>query len=351
MKSGAMAVILAFTLLESFDAKAQSGPAAAPYPVVQGKVYKFEKVAEGVYYATGGVGGNHPILVNDRDVVLVDDGSTPATARALLEDLKLITDKPVRTVVNTHFHYDHTNGNSVFPPEVRIIGHEYVRTAILTFNVLEREPYRTSQVTRLPAQIESLQKQITGESDATRKAALEKQLAEAQAFSNDLREVKPTPPNVTYSSKMTLYEGGREIQLLFLGRGHTGGDTVIYLPKERIVGTGDLMENQIAYMGDGFFDEWIATLEALKRLDFTLILPGHGTPFSDKRLIAAFQSYLADVTEKVAGLRRQGVSPEDAAQRMDLTSHQKDFPQIQGPGADVRSVRRIYEWMDQRGNR
>ena len=100
------------------------------------------------------------VIVNDRDVMLVDDGTTPAAARALLADMKSITDKPVRYVVNTHFHYDHTDGNSVFPPDVDIIGHEYVRTAILTFNVLNREPYTTSQGTAVPAQIESLKKQI-----------------------------------------------------------------------------------------------------------------------------------------------------------------------------------------------
>src|SRR5258708_5043126 len=86
----------------------------ATYPVTQGKLYKFEKVADGVYYATGGVGGNSTVIVNDQDVVLVDDGTTPATARALLADIKMLTPKPVRTVINTHFHYDHTDGNSVF---------------------------------------------------------------------------------------------------------------------------------------------------------------------------------------------------------------------------------------------
>src|SRR5881227_934091 len=102
------------------------------FPVTQGKAYKFEKVADGVYYASGGAGSNNVVIVNDQDVVLVDDGTTPAAARAFIEDIKLITPKPVRAVVNTHFHYDHTDGNSVFPPDVDIIAHEYVRKAILT---------------------------------------------------------------------------------------------------------------------------------------------------------------------------------------------------------------------------
>jgi len=268
-----------------------------------------------------------------------------------LEDLKLITANPIRYVVNTHFHYDHTDGNSVFPPEVEIIAQEYVRTKMLAFNVLEIEPYKTSQKIRMSALIESLKKHIEEEKDSGQKAALGKQLAAAQTLLDQLKEIKPTPPNVTYTSKIVLYAGQREIQLLFLGRGHTGGDTVVFLPKERIVCTGDLMESRPAYMGDAFFDEWITTLDELKKLDFTLVLPGHGKPFSDKSLIAAFQGYLTDVMNQVANLRRQGISPEVAAQRVNLTSHQKDFPEITGPGAELRGIRRIYEWMDERGIR
>jgi cyclase len=328
-----------------FHAEAQT------FPVTQGKTYKFEKITDGVYYATGGAGSNNVVIVNDTDVLLVDDGTTPAAARTFLEDIKLITNKPVRYVVNTHFHYDHTDGNSVFPPDVDIIAHEYVRTAILTFNVLNREPYTTSQGTAVPARIEALRKQIAEEKDAGKKGALQTQLADAQKTALELKEIKPTPPNVTYSSKMTLNKGQREIQLLFLGRGHTGGDTVVFLPKEHIVCTGDLMESRLAYMGDAFFDEWVATLEALKKLDFALVLPGHGTPFRDKGLITAFQSYLTDLTKQTTALRKQGVSADDAAKRVDLTSHAKDFPQIQGPGADLRGVRRIYAWLDEGGGR
>jgi cyclase len=226
-----------------------------------------------------------------------------------------------------------------------------VRRAILTFDVLNREPYTTSQGTAVPARIEALKKQIAEEKDGGKKATLEAQLAAALKTAQDLKEIKPTPPNVTYSSKMIFNKGQREIQLLFLGRGHTGGDTVAFLPRERIVCTGDLMESRLAYMGDAFFDEWVTTLEALKKLDFALVLPGHGTPFPDKGRITAFQSYLTDLTKQATDLRKQGVAADDAAKRVDLTAHAKDFPQIQGPGADIRGVRRIYAWLDERGSR
>jgi cyclase len=199
----------------------------------------------------------------------------------------------------------------------------------------------------VPNRIETLKKQIADETDAPRKATLEQQLAIAQKGWEELKEITPTPPNVTYSKKKLVNLGNREVQLLFLGRGHTNGDTVVFLPAEKIVCTGDLMESQIAYMGDAQFDEWIATLGALKKLDFQTDLPGHGAPFKSKELITAFQGYLTDLMRQAAELRKQGLTPEQTAQRVDLTAYKKDFPQIQGPGAEIRGVRRLYEWMDE----
>src|SRR5215831_7756411 len=323
----------------------------AQYPVTTGKAYKFEKIADGVYYATATgsmvTGSNNVLIVGDRDVLVVDTGTSPAAARAFVEDAKRITTKPIRYVVNTHFHYDHTDGNQVYAGKADIIAHDYVKQAIQTLDVLHREPYKTSQLTNVPNRIESLKKQIADAKDPTTKANLERQLRVAEAGWEELKEIKPTPPNVTYSRRKVLNLGGREVQLLFLGRGHTNGDTVVYLPKEKIVCTGDLMESQIAYMGDAQFDEWIKTLDALKRLDFETDLPGHGAPFKDKGLITAFQGYLRDLVKQGTDLRKQGVTPESAAQRIDLTAYKTSFPQIQGPGADIRGVRRLYEWLEE----
>ncbi len=165
----------------------------------------------------------------------------------------------------------------------------------------------------------------------------------------NIAATKPTRPNLTYTDKLILQRGGREIDLFFLGRGHTAGDMVVFLPKEHVVCTGDLMESRIAYLGDGYFDEWVKTLDALKSLDFTVDLPGHGVPFTDKGLITAFQSYLTDLLGQVAKLRAQGVSADEAAKRVDMTSHTRDFPDIQGLGANVIGVRRVYAWMDEHG--
>ena len=327
----------------------------ASYPVTTGNTYKFEAVAPGVYYATATgsmvTGSNNVAIVGDRDVLVVDTGTSPAAARAFIEDLKLVTTKPIRYVVNTHFHYDHTDGNQVYAGKADIVAHDYVKYAIEKLDVLHREPYQTSQLTNVPARIETLKKRIVEETDAPRKATLERQLSVAQQGWDELKEITPTPPNVTYSKKKFVNLGGREVQLLFLGRGHTNGDTVVYLPKEKIVATGDLMESQIAYMGDAQFDEWVTTLEALKKIDFDLDLPGHGAPFKDKAKITAFQGYLNDLVRQGRVLKQQGRTAEETSRQVDLTKYKDVFPQIQSAGADLRGVRRLYEWLDERGRK
>src|SRR4051812_15970229 len=140
--------------------------AQAPPAITTGKAYKFAAVADGVFYATATgamvTGSNNVVIAGDRDVLVVDTGTSPAAARAFIEDLKLVTTKPVRHVVNTHFHYDHTNGNQVYAGKADIIAHEYVKHAIRDLDVLHREPYRTSQLTNVPARIEALKTRIAG---------------------------------------------------------------------------------------------------------------------------------------------------------------------------------------------
>jgi len=351
--------VLAVTVFSTMaPARAQEGgrgQAASPYQTVSGKAYAFARIAEGVYYATSAgtmaTGSNDVVVIGDREVLVVDTGTSPAAARALVEDLKLITALPVRYVVNTHFHYDHVNGNQVFAGRATIIGHEYVKYAIENLDVLHREPYQTSQLSNVPLRIESLKKQLASETDAARRTTLQSQLAISEQGFEALKEIRPTPPDKTYSKRLDLKIGHHDVQLLFLGRGHTNGDTVVYLPRERIVCTGDLMEPALAYMGDAQFDEWVTTLDALKKLDWDTLLPGHGAPFQGKTLVTGFQSYLTDLVRTVSELKRQGVSPENAAIRVDMTAHQKDFPQITRPGAELRGVRRLYVWLDERGTR
>src|SRR4030095_10292814 len=100
------------------------------------------------------------------------------------------------------------------------------------------------------------------------------------------------PRNLTRATQMTLYRGQREIQIRYLGRGHTAGDVVVFLPNEKVVMTGDFLTSALSNMSDSYPEEWAASLEALKKLDFDTVLPGHGEAFMDKAKIDYFQAYL-----------------------------------------------------------
>ena len=133
-----------------------------------GKAFRFNKVKEGVYHAVGtgslAVVGNSSFIVNDNDVIVVDDHVSPAAAWVLLEEIKEVTNKPVTTVINTHFHFDHAHGNQIFEPNVQIIGHEFTRRMLLN-NSIGMPLYR-NYLTAMPGQIEDLGKRIASEADS-----------------------------------------------------------------------------------------------------------------------------------------------------------------------------------------
>jgi glyoxylase-like metal-dependent hydrolase (beta-lactamase superfamily II) len=324
------------------DASAQSGG-----PIVSG-AHRFEKVAEGIYYATASgtmtVGANSPIIVTDTEAMVIDSEITPAAARALVADLKAITDKPVKYVIDSHYHYDHAFGNQVFGPDVQVIGHENTRKRLLG-NTMAEYTYLSS-VEPVPARVEALRKRIAEEKDPQQKALLERQVSNSLAYLEQVKEIRVTPPTVTLDRKMTLFRGGREIQLLYFGRGHTDTDVVVFLPKEKIVCTGDLMESVISYMGDAYVNEWPATLDKLMTLDFDTVMPGHGVVFKGKGHIEAFQRYLRDVLKQATELKKAGVAAEAAAPRIDMRAFAPDFPQIRAAGIDPAAVRRIYALAD-----
>ena len=332
------------------SAQPPGGRGGGPQPAVGSKpTRRFEKIADGVYYATStgsmSVGANSCIVVNDQDVFVLDPGESPATARALVEEIKTITDKPIKFVANSHIHFDHSHGNSVFGPDVMIIAPDrnYVRLSGGLGNVLQQQAYATQAAPALLQQRLDALKAQPLPSDPQQRALQERQIAVLELRIPQEKEVKPTPANTTFSNSMTLHRGGHEIQLLYLGRGHTDADLFVFLPKERIVCTGDMMESNLSYLADAFVNEWPAALERLNALDFDTVLPGHGTPFKGKEKLRAFQAYLVDLQKQADALRKQGLSVEEAVKRIDLSSHQADWPTGRSMNPDFRAVQRIYD--------
>jgi glyoxylase-like metal-dependent hydrolase (beta-lactamase superfamily II) len=337
-------LILTYALL----AQAQRGgtmtmpPAPGSLPA-----HRFEKVTEGVYYATATgsvtIGSNAVVIVNDDDVMVVDPGISAAAATTFIADVKTLTNKPIKYVVDTHYHYDHAFGNQVFGPDVTIIGHDTTRRRLNGPGSLKERTYLTNGAGAIANRFTLLKRQIAEAKDQNERAILERQLAIHQLYADEQPKLRPTPPNATLSRDMTLHRGSREIQIRFFGRAHTDGDIVVFLPRERMVATGDMITSALSYTGDAFVSEWPATLEQVMTLDFDTVLPGHGNVFKGKDHIRNLQAYWRDFYQQAMAFRKQGVSPEEAAKRMDLTKHAAAIPAAKNPGVDPRGVDRIYD--------
>lgn len=335
------------------ETPATDAPRVAPAPddAAPTGQFEFTEIVPDVYQARGvgdmSVGSNAAVIVNADDVLLVDSHISPAAADALLEELAALTDRPVRFVINTHWHFDHVHGNQVYPPGVEIIGHETTRAVIAAGGSVSGRSYDLF-LGSLPDQIAQAQAAIDTMTDAQARAEAETALEAQRRFQAQVSEVVPTPPNTTLSERMTLFRGEREIRLLFFGRGHTEGDVVVHLPGDGVLITGDLITAGLPYMGDGFVNEWVDTLEQLKSLEFEWIIPGHGQAYRDRERIDHLQGYLRDLWSQADRLHREGVPAAEAAGRIDLRAHAPNFAGITALGADPVAVVRIHELLDAR---
>ena len=315
--------------------------------VVNTVTHRLEQVADGVYFATGTgdiyTMSNALIIERDDDIVIVDSHITPAAGRALLDSIRVVSDKPVTTMINSHFHYDHSNGTPAFGEELEIIGHE-VTYEKLTGDPENEHTYQSS-LRRFNSTVARLEEELAGTTDSDERRQIQNQLEYWKRHVEAQSEIIFTPPTQTLRDKMTLYRGGREIQLHYFGRAHTGGDLAIYLPEEKIVFTGDMMLGGISYMGDGYVSEWADTLQGLKGLDIELILPGHGPRITDVERISYVQAYYTDLTEEIRKLKDLGYSAEEAAARADLRQHEQTLG-VRQLGANFEAVKRMYDIWD-----
>ena len=335
------------------DSPFRSLPSQRPPPSRQrpsrGLDYRLEKVAEGVYCAiASGVPyyiSNAVVIVGEGSVAVVDPGAGPNEARVLRTAIRAVTDLPVRYVIDTHFHFDHAFGSEAFEGAV-VIGQEATR-ALLGPDAIRGRTV-ASFVAGIPDQTSKARDEAAKETDPQKRAELLRQALALETYQNELAALRPVPPALTFGESLSLWLGSREIRLLYLGRGHTSGDIVVFLPKPRIVCTGDLFNGYIGYMGDAYVDEWAETLGRLAQLDFETAIPGHGKPFSGKDAIAPVQACLRDLWRQVESLKREGASPEAAAPRVDLRAHASRFPRFTEIGFEFPAVRRIYEVIDER---
>ena len=235
------------------------------------KQISFVQLSEHAWAYTAEGDPNTGIVIGDDAVLVADTQATPAMAADVIRRIREVTDKPIKYVVLTHYHAVRVLGASAYQPQQILASQD-------TYDlIVERgEQDKASEIGRFPRLFRNVETVPAG----------------------------MTWPTITFSGKLTLWLGKLEVQLLQLGRGHTKGDTVVWLPKERTLLSGDLVEfDATPYAGDAYFNDWPKTLENVAALKPLALVPGRGPALiGEQRVQAGLSStagFIADVRTAV----------------------------------------------------
>jgi glyoxylase-like metal-dependent hydrolase (beta-lactamase superfamily II) len=304
---------------------------------IDGSVMEMVKVTDRVYAFIGPdptrdiVVGNSVAIIGDDAVLLVDTTNAPSNGRAVLAGIRKVTDKPVRYIVHTHWHYDHIMGDTVFTKafgSVQVIAH--ANTLPILDEKIPAWPARARMVyTKIAGQYRS---ELAGGKDENGKplsaydrARHEQTIADTERYLPELDEMGYVRPAVTFTDAMTVYLGMLEVRLLYVGRGNTTGDVAVYVPAERVLATGDLLVYPIPYAFNSYLDDWQRGLLRLAELDTAAVIPGHGPVFRDKEYLRAVASLLESVVTQANEAKRKGLTLAEAQKAVDLESFRQRF--------------------------
>ena len=248
------------------------------------------EVADGAFaYVQEGGGlciANAGLIVGPESCVAIDALFAPSMTRAFRDAIARITDKPVRLLINTHHHVDHTMGNALFP-EATVLSHANAR----------------SEQQRVGRGVLDLLRQIIPDLVA------------------ELDDVPLRFPDVTFDDEITLRLGERAIRLLHIGPAHTIGDALVLLPEERLMFTGDVVFDQVTPLGlEGHIGSWIEVCNKVDALDVDTLVPGHG-PVGDKTGLRDMRGYLQSVREQARRAFDAGTPAGEAARAIDLGAY------------------------------
>jgi glyoxylase-like metal-dependent hydrolase (beta-lactamase superfamily II) len=287
-------------------------------------LFDLQKAAEGVFFAQArpqaAINCNAAVFVRSKDVVVVDAHSKPSAAAALLAQLKReVTTKPVRYVINTHFHWDHTQGN----PAYRAAGGkvDFISTAATKQLMSDLGPARTkASVEAVPKQVEALRKQAEKATSAEEKAFCAEQIRQLEAYAAELANYSLELPTITFDESYALPDSAFDLHLGFHGHAHTAGDVFVFCPQQRTIATGDACIGWIPNLGDGFPKAWPRTLDEVAKADFTQVLGGHGPVQTGRGVMTNLRNYIEELTDRVERAKEAGMSVTDMQQQIRVAS-------------------------------
>ena len=301
------ASLLERAALVAARARAQS---REPQPVL----FDIEKVADGIYGAIARgralINSNAVVFENADHLLIVDAHAAPSAVYALVAQIRReITPKPVRYVVATHLHGDHTQGLPAYrkiAPTADIIASAKTRSLMLELGTDRLK----SAVEAVPGSIENFNRRLASARSAEEKAYFQEMIEQSRAFMEEMRNVAVELPNVTFEDHLTLHDKAHDLHLSFRGRGHTAGDIVVFCPAKKVIASGDLLHSFFPTIGDGYPRDWPGTLRSIGQLEFQKVVGGHGGVQPTPERAAQLRNYLEELLEIVSRARKDGVPLE-----------------------------------------
>lgn len=269
--------------------------------------------------------GNVVVIEQSNGLVVVDAGGSPVAGRNVVAEIRRLSKKPVRFLVYSHYHGDHNLGAGAF------------RAAWPGVVIVSTAKTRENMTGPPMAYVRSYAKSYGEMADFAASQAADPKLPPAirEGWARTAKAgpgmvagytgMSVLPADVTFTDRLSIPDPEAPVEVMFLGRGNTDGDAVVWAPKQRVLAAGDLVVAPVPYAAHTYPGEWIATLKRLEAIDFAVLVPGHGAPMTDHAYVDQVIAALETVRAQVAPLAKAGVPLDEVRKRVDLKAMTHGF--------------------------
>jgi cyclase len=284
--------------------------ARAQAPGASTNLFTIEKVTDGVYAALARpqimINCNAAIFVNSQDVLVVDAHSKPSAAAALIAQIKKeVTTKPVRYLVNSHFHWDHTQGNAAYQKsgaKVDIIASDATKQLMTQ---LSRNRLKES-LDGVPQQIDDLQARVAKTPSAADRENYRNLIRQLEAYQTEMKSFTLELPTITFAKSHVIQDSAGDLHIEFHGRAHTAGDIMVFSPQKRVLASGDAISGFLPSMADGYPKPWPTTINSVGQWAFDQVIAGHGPVQHDRSRMTHLRDYIEELTARVEEGKKAG---------------------------------------------
>lgn len=293
----------------------RAGWARAQAQTATANLFTIEKVAEGVFAAVAKPAAltncNAAIFVLSREVLVVDAHSKPSAAASLIAQIKKeVATKPVRYLVNSHFHWDHIQGDAAYKkanPRVEIISSAATKDII---SRIGRDRLRDS-LDSVPGLIDAAKARLSRAKTAVERDWANEQLRQLTAYQAEMRNADLELPTLTFDKTHVIKDASGDLDLAFNGKAHTAGDIQVFSPARKVIAAGDIVIGFLPNLNDGYPRPWPSTIDSAAAWKFDHIITGHGPTQHGRDRMGQFRSYIEDLTARVERAKSAGTPLAD----------------------------------------